>query len=101
MRIEKLLIKGKRKKTWTKLKSGLYGWRVGSIEKKKELNLQTQPNQAEHGSPSVFSEKSLASNKRKLGVVGDKEIGGKNSESFASSDDELDGPKTKKTKEAI
>ena len=41
--------------------------------KKTELNLQTQPNQAEHGSPSVFSETSSASNinlKRKLGEVG-------------------------------
>ena len=35
-----------------------------------------------------------------MGVLGNKEFGGKNNESFDSSEDS-DGPKTKKTKQAI
>ena len=99
---EKTSTIGKRKKTWTRLKNGLYGWRVSYIGKQEPV-AQTRPNQAKRGSLSVFSEySSISSLKRKMGVLGNKEFGGNNSnsESFASSEDS-DGPKTKKTKNAI
>ena len=90
----------RKEKKWTKLKNGLFGWRISRSMTNNHLTSQTEQC-ADQGSPSARAKNlvqvssSYTSNKRKISLGGgDKESGEIKSESFAG----CRGIKKKKTK---